>query len=108
MTDPGEMARLLATEVRLDAMLRQAHQDAEALVAAAREAAAARDASLETELAAAADRQAEEITADRVRREAVIAVEAQASAARYTAIPPDQITRLSGVVVNRLLREEGA
>lgn len=108
MTDPGDMARLLATEVRLDAMLRQAQLEAEALVAAAREAAAARDASLETELAAAADRQAQEIIADRARREAAIAVEAQASAARYTAIPPDQIARLSGVVVNRLLREEGA
>jgi len=102
------MARLLATEVRLDAMLRQAQQEAEALVAAAREAAAALDASLETELAAAADRQAEEITADRARRESAIAVEAQASAARFTAIPPDQITRLSEVVVDRLLREARA
>ena len=101
----GELSRLLETEERLDVLLQRAHREAEELVAAARRAAAERDAALATELAAAERQQAEAIEAERVRWEALIADAARRAVQRYETIDAPRIATLARRVVERLLEE---
>lgn len=101
----GELARLLETEERLEALLQRAHREAEELVAAARRAAAERDAVLATELAAAEWQQAEAIAAERVRLEAAIADAARRAVQRSETIDAPRVATLAERVVERLLEE---
>lgn len=101
----GELSRLLETEERLDALIRRARGEAEALVAAAREAVAARERAFATEVEAAERDVAAEAERERDRRAETITAEARAEAARYDAVGPARLDALARLVIDRLLGE---
>jgi phosphate uptake regulator len=102
-----ELERLIETERRLDNLLRQAREQAAAIVQGARDAVAQREAAVAAELAAAAG-----------KAEATLAAERERVATEITAAARDQIARCDGVdeprvqaaarrLVERLLTDGG-
>lgn len=100
---PGELARLLDTERRLEERLRQARAEAEALVVRAREDGAAREAALAAELAALERRLDEALEAERRQREAELAAAAERDAAAYAAVPAARLAAVARVLAERLV-----
>ena len=101
----GELNRLLETEERLDALIRRARGEAEALVAAAREAVLARERAFATEVETAEREVVAEAERERDRRAETITAEARVEAARYDAVDPARLDALAQLVIDRLLRD---
>ena len=99
----GDLTRLLSTEARLEQRLRDAQEEAAALVAGARERAAAREASLAAELEAEERRLDAAIAEDRRRREAEVAERAVSEARAFDAMGDDRIQALARFVVERVI-----
>jgi hypothetical protein len=103
-----DLARLIATEERLDEALRTARAQAGALVEEARARAREREAALEAELQEAALRLSAETSAERGRREQEVARAAQARVALLEAISAVRIEQAAREVVARLVAVEPA
>lgn len=99
----GDLARLLATEERLEQLVVGARAEAERVVAAAQAQAAAREAALAAQLDAEVRKMTEAVAAERSRREAELAATLRAEAARFDAIPGARIAELAGYVVRRVI-----
>lgn len=102
----SDLARLVETELRLEAMLAAVRTDGAHRIAAATDAALARDAALAAELEAAGRGVEVEINAERARRTAEITAAGQRDAARFDRVPPERIAAMARDVVQRLVRDE--
>ncbi|HEY6808653.1 MAG TPA: hypothetical protein VI160_07680 [Gemmatimonadales bacterium] len=102
----SDLARLVETELRLEAMLAAVRTDGARRVAAVRERAQAREAALDAELAAAARELQSEIAAERARREAEISAAGRREAEWYDRVPAGRIAALAADVVQWLIRGE--
>jgi vacuolar-type H+-ATPase subunit H len=103
-----DLARLLATERRLDERLHAAQTEAELLVTHAREDAERREAALAAELERDEQRLTERVTRDRRKREQEIADAATRQIAAYRDVSPERLALLARQLGNRLLDDETA
>jgi hypothetical protein len=99
----GDLAQLLATEQRLEAMVVRAKDEATALVAAARAEAAARDADGATELDAGLRKLEAGVAADRLRREAELAETMRREAQFFDDVGAHRVEALARYVVARVI-----
>jgi hypothetical protein len=102
----GDLARLLATERRLEEAVARAREEAAALVARAREDAAAREGAAVAEFAAASRRLEATITAEQRRREVELAAQQRAEVERFNAVSADRVDALARYVVARVIGAE--
>ena len=102
----NDLTRLVETEARLEAMLAAARADGARRIAAAKDAAGARDSALAAELETAGRAVETEIAAERARRESEIAAAGRRDAERYERVTPDRIAELARDVIERLVRGE--
>jgi hypothetical protein len=100
---PGDLARLLETEQRLEGELRITRERAELLRHEAIEAARRREAGIDAALAAAEQALTTEIGAERGRREAEITADADRTIARYEGLDDSRLAAVAGELVTRLL-----
>lgn len=101
--DGGELARLLQTEARLDAVLRGAREEAGRLVTAARDRAQAEQAGLAGELEADGRELAQAITEERRRREVELTDAARREVERLERVTPQEIEGLAQYVLGRVI-----
>ena len=100
------MARLLSTEARLEETLRHAREEAAGLVTSARDAAAAKEAALATDLEALRAGIETAIAAEQHRQEQELAEAARREARRFDETGPEQIETLARYVVERVIGAE--
>ena len=105
--DPSEFDRVIAAERRNDDLLREARGEAEALVQAAREDAAARESSFAARLLEAIRARSEALAAERQRRLTEISVDARARTARYDAVAEEQVRSTTDALVDALIARGG-
>jgi vacuolar-type H+-ATPase subunit H len=98
-----ELERLIETEQRNEALLRQAQEQAETLIRSARTAADDRVAALAGELEQATRRSETELASERERRTAEIREAAHQQAARYEAVPDERVRMVAKALVDSLL-----
>jgi hypothetical protein len=101
--ESNDLARLLETEARLEEMLRGTREEATGLVAAAREAAVAREAALAAQVEADGRRLEETLHADYERRVADAAAAAGREAERLDRVGDEQVAVLARHVVSRVI-----
>ncbi|HUK20303.1 MAG TPA: hypothetical protein VLV45_01960 [Gemmatimonadales bacterium] len=99
----GDLARLLATEERLEQMVARARLEAERMVAEARAQAAAHDAATGAELDRAVREMSDRVARDQAQRAAALATARAAEAARFDSISDAQIAELARYVVRRVI-----
>jgi hypothetical protein len=99
----GDLARLLATEQRLEAMVVHARAEAAALVATARSEAAAREAAVATELESGLRELEAGIAAEGRRREADLAETMRQEAQYFDEVGADRVQTLARYVVGRII-----
>jgi vacuolar-type H+-ATPase subunit H len=102
-----ELERLIETERRLDDLLRQARDQAAAIVQEARDAVARREAAVDAELAAAAGKAEATLAAERQRVAAEIAAAARDQIARYDGVDEPRMQAAARLLVERLLTDGG-
>jgi vacuolar-type H+-ATPase subunit H len=100
-----DFGRLIQIETELDRQLAAARAEADRLVAAARDDAAAREAALERELAELARSFQSDVDAERARRAEEILKAAERQSGQFRRIAPEEIERLAGRMLGRLLGE---
>jgi vacuolar-type H+-ATPase subunit H len=100
------LARLLSTEARLEQLLRRAHDEAEALVTAARDAAQAREAALTAEVETLGRKLAATIGEERQRQERELAESGNAQVRRFDEVSAGEIEVLARYVVERVIGAE--
>ena len=99
----ADLARLLDSEARLEEMLCGARAQAAGLVTAARDAAAAREAALTSNLDAICHELEVTIEDERQRQEQEVAEAARRDAVRFEQTSPEQIEALAHYVVERVV-----
>jgi hypothetical protein len=99
----GDLAQLLATEQRLEAMVMRAKDQAAALVATARAEAAAREATVATELEAGLRELEARIAADQGRREEELAETMRQETRSFDEVGADRVEALARYVVARII-----
>lgn len=102
----GDLARLLDTEARLEETLRRARDEGAGMIAAARAAAAARDAALTSDLEALGRTLETSIAEERRRQEATLAESARQDARAFDEAGPERIEALARYVVERVIGAE--
>lgn len=102
----SDLTRLVETEARLEAMLAAARADGARRIAAATDAAQAREAALAAELESAGRGVEAEIAAERARREAEITAAGRRNAEQYDRVTPERIEALARDLLQRLVRGE--
>ena len=100
------MARLLSTEARLEETLRHAREAAAALVASARDTAAAHEAALAAELEALGRGLETTIADEQHRQEEELTQSARQDSRRFDEAGSDQIEALAHYVVDRVIGAE--
>lgn len=99
----GDLARLLATEARLEETLHHAREEAAGMVASARATAEAREAALTTDLEALGRTLETSIAEERRRQEEELAESARQEARAFDEASPDRIEALARFVVERVI-----
>jgi len=102
---PDALARLIAEEQSLEAMLARARQDASTMLADARAETAAEQAQVQQRIEAEAKAARHARAESRQARVAAIAAESGRDAARYDAVSDDEVDALAEWVIARLLEE---
>lgn len=102
---PGDLARLVETELRLEASLADVRAEARRLVADARQAADRRAGAAAAATVEARARFAAELAVERDRELAAIAAAAARDAARYEGIAKDRVEALARLVVTLIVGE---
>ena len=102
-----ELERLIETEQRLDDLLRQARDQAAAIVQEARDAVARREAAVDAELAAAAGQAEANLAAERERVATEIVAAARDQIARYDGVEEPRLQAAARLLVERLLTDGG-
>lgn len=105
-SDTGDLARLVATEERLERRLAEARAEAGSLVAAAEEAARARETGLDAELAELSRRLDAAAEAELAAREREIAAAAEAEIAAFDGLSPERVTALARHVTDFVVAGE--
>ncbi len=105
---PGELARLLETERRIEERLRAARAEVEALLARAQQDAERQEAVLESQLADATRRLDEDLAAEGRRRAAEIADAADREAQAYERVTPARLAAVARALAERFLVGEDA
>jgi hypothetical protein len=100
------LARLLDTEGRLEEALRSAREEAAALVARAREAAAAREAALTADIERLGRTLESSVAEEQHRQEHDLAEAARREARAFDETGPEQIETLARYVVERVIGAE--
>jgi len=100
-----ELERLIETERRLDEQLRQAREQAAAIVQEARDSVARREAALAAELDAAARAAEAALAAERERVATQSAAEARRRVTRYDGVDEPRVQAVARALVERLLAD---
>jgi len=100
---PGDLEALLETERALSERVTAAHAEADAIVAAARDEVARREAGLDAELAAARQEVEVRLAAERERRIASVREEFRRRTAAWETLGDDRIERAALAVVAALV-----
>lgn len=101
-----DLARLLSTEARLEALIRNAREEAAGVVAGAREAAAAGEAALTADIEALGRALEATIAGERHRQQEALTESARREVLRFDDAGPDQIEALARYVVERVIGAE--
>jgi hypothetical protein len=101
--ESNDLARLLETEAQLEEMLRRTREEATRLVAAAGEAAVAREAALTAQVGADARGLEETLQADYERRVTDASAAADRDVARLDRVEDDQVAVLARYMVSRVI-----
>lgn len=104
----GDLARLLATEQRLEERLRAARAEGAAVVAQAQQAGAKEEATLESQLAEAGRHLDESLAAEAQRRTAEIAEGAEREVRAYQRVSAARLAAVARALAERFLLPQDA